>query len=103
MIGTTLTSPTAPSARPFRSGTSSDTCQSSAAFCMKLPVNDSSSPIQIRRKFRYRSATIDRRENKLPGREHVAEDRMGLVLLGQEPLVVGRQPHVQRADGIVEM
>ena len=39
-----------PSARPFRSGgTSSDTCHSSAAFCIVDPVNDASSPIQISR------------------------------------------------------
>ena len=57
MIGTTLTSPTAPSASPLRSGgTSSDTCHSSAAFCMNVPMNDSSRPIQIRRKLRWRSA-----------------------------------------------
>ena len=50
MIGATFTSPTRPSASPFRSGdTSSDTCQSSAAFCIVEPVIDASSPIQIRR------------------------------------------------------
>ena len=45
---------------PSRSGgTSSDTCHSSAAFCMIVPENDTSSPIQISRKFRCWSATSD--------------------------------------------
>jgi hypothetical protein len=52
-IGTNLTSPTMPSASPFRSGgTSSETCHRSAAFCIHVPVKESSRPIQIRRKFR---------------------------------------------------
>ncbi len=49
-IGTTFTRPTRPRARPLRSGgTSSDTCHSSAAFCIVDPVIDASSPNQIRR------------------------------------------------------
>ena len=48
--GATRTSPTTPSAIALRSGeTSSDTCQSSAAFCIIEPVNETSSPIQISR------------------------------------------------------
>ena len=51
--GTTRTSPTKPSASPLRSGgTSSDTCHSSAAFCIIDPVKDKNSPNQISRKFR---------------------------------------------------
>ena len=49
-IGTTRTRPTKPSASPFRAGdTSSDTCHSSAAFCIIDPVKETSRPIQIRR------------------------------------------------------
>jgi hypothetical protein len=56
-IGTKRNKPTRPSARPFRSGgTRSETCHSSAAFCIHVPVNESSRPIQIRRKFLWRSA-----------------------------------------------
>ena len=33
-------------------GTSTDTCQSTAADCMKEPENETSRPIQSRRKFR---------------------------------------------------
>ena len=48
--GMTRTRPTKPSARPLRSGgTSSDTCHSSAAFCIIDPVNETSRPIQISR------------------------------------------------------
>src|SRR5438874_2222567 len=56
-IGTTRTSPTSPSAMPLRSGgTSSDTCQSSAACCMNDPAKDTPRPIQSSRKFLERSA-----------------------------------------------
>ena len=49
-----------PSASPLRSGgTSSDTCHSSAAFCIIEPENETSSPIQISRKLRCCSATND--------------------------------------------
>ena len=41
MIGTTRTSPTIPSARPFRSGGArSETCQRMAALCIMEPVTD---------------------------------------------------------------
>src|SRR5262249_658008 len=62
MIGTTFTRPTSPSASPLRSGTSSDTCHSSAAFCIIEPVNDRNNPAQIRRKLRWRRATNDAAE-----------------------------------------
>ena len=49
---TTRTSPTMPSASPLFSGTSNDTCHSSAAFCIIDPVNDNIRPSQINRKLR---------------------------------------------------
>src|SRR5215475_6546368 len=58
--GATRPSPTSPSTSAFLSGgTRSETCQSSAAFCMNVPENDTSSPIQISRKFRCWRATSD--------------------------------------------
>jgi hypothetical protein len=57
MIGTTFTRPTSPSARPLSSsGTSSETCHKTAAFCIIEPVVDKSCPVQSRRKLRWRSA-----------------------------------------------
>src|SRR5690349_20615485 len=57
MMGTTRTSRTMSSARPFwSSGTSSDTCQRMAAFCIIEPEKEISCPIQSRRKLRWRSA-----------------------------------------------
>ena len=56
-IGTTRTRPTIPSARPaWSGGTSSETCHSIAAVCMKVPENETSRPIQSRRKLRWRRA-----------------------------------------------
>src|SRR5438874_2653530 len=53
MIVATLTTPTRPSASPFRSGdTSRETCHSSAAFCIVDPVSETNSPIHIRRTLR---------------------------------------------------
>src|SRR5262249_18788896 len=55
--GTTRTRPTRPSASARRlSGTSSETCQRMAADCMRLPENETSRPIQSRRKLRCCSA-----------------------------------------------
>ena len=63
-IGTTRTSPTIPSASAFLPGaTSSETCHSSAAFCIIDPVNETKRPIQISRKLRCRSAMTEAREN----------------------------------------
>jgi hypothetical protein len=60
MIGTTRTRPTMPSASALLSGgASSDTCQSSAAFCMYEPVKESRRPTQSRRKLRCWNATSD--------------------------------------------
>jgi hypothetical protein len=53
MIGTTRTSPTRPSAIPFRSGgTRSETCQRIAAVCIIEPEKETSCPLQRRRKLR---------------------------------------------------
>src|SRR5215475_7814890 len=58
--GATRPSPTSPSTSAFLSdGTSSEMCQSSAAFCMNVPENDTSNPIQISRKFRCCRATSE--------------------------------------------
>ena len=57
MTGKMRTSPTRPSAMArWSGGTSIDTCHSTAADCMKVPENDTSRPIQSRRKLRWWSA-----------------------------------------------
>ena len=55
--GKIRTSPTSPSAMARLSGgTSTETCHSTAEDCMKVPENETSRPIQSRRKLRWRSA-----------------------------------------------
>src|SRR5262245_395674 len=86
MTGRTRTSPTMPSAsaRLF-SGTRSDTCQRIAADCMRLPENEIRSPIQSRRKLRWRSAA-----NKSPIR---------LPSIWAMPTSLGRIEPVARSQG----
>ena len=53
MIGTIRTTPTIPSAMAFwSSGTSKDTCQRMAAFCIMEPEKEMSWPVHSRRKLR---------------------------------------------------
>jgi hypothetical protein len=53
-IGTTLTSPTMPSARALLSGSASEaTCQSTVALCISVPTSESACPDHNRRKLRY--------------------------------------------------
>ena len=53
MTGKMRTSPTRPSAiARLSGGTSTDTCHSTAADCMKVPENETRRPIQSSRKLR---------------------------------------------------
>src|SRR3954471_8068536 len=86
-IGTTRTRPTAPRARPLRSGaTSSETCQRIAAACMLEPVKETNRPIQSSRKLRWRraGAAAHRRgvTNGIVSRQGRLQERRALLHFG---------------------
>ena len=109
MIGTTRTRPTIPSARPLRlRRTSSETCHSSAAFCIIEPVNDASRPSQISRKLRCGARRTGRRARRPPWKRRRplsqgTDDRVRLVWLLEERAFLGRQREAQRVDRFVEV